>query len=547
MRKRYLLIIAILIAVNLNAQVSINSDGSQPDNSAMLDVKSTTKGMLIPRMTTAQRNDISSPAKGLLVFCTDNNQYYSNKGTPAAPDWVMISSQWISNGSSLYYQAGYVGIGVTNPACHLDLRGLNTDDGAVLQVGNSDNSHVISLFGGRENDPNPFIFWRHGDALRFATEEGGWSEKMRITSDGKVGIGTENPVCRLDMRGLTSDDGALIMLGNSDLSHRMLLFGGRENDPNPFIQWKQGDPMRFATEENGWSEKMRITSNGQLGIGTETPASSAIVDIASTTKGFLPPRLTSVQREAIQDPEPGLVIFNTNSGQLNVFNGTYWSSMDGSSADVWKCGQSITDVRDGKTYNTVLIGSQCWMAQNLNIGTLINGSANQTNNQVIEKYCYNDLESNCEIYGGLYQWDEAMQYVTTLGVQGICPAGWHMPTDGEWCTVTHFLDPDVNCGDWDWSGTNSGGKMKSTGTIEAGTGLWNSPNTGATNESGFTAIPAGRSGYGFNFIGDYSYWWSSSEYFTSLALSRRLDYNYSSVYIAGYNKSFGFSVRCLHD
>jgi len=91
--------------------------------------------------------------------------------------------------------------------------------------------------------------------------------------------------------------------------------------------------------------------------------------------------------------------------------------------------QPFTDARDGKTYNTVLIGTQCWMRENLNIGTRIDGSQNQTDNGTIEKYCYDDLESNCDIYGGLYQWDEAMQYVTTQGVQGICPAGWHLPTD----------------------------------------------------------------------------------------------------------------------
>ena len=77
------------------------------------------------------------------------------------------------------------------------------------------------------------------------------------------------------------------------------------------------------------------------------------------------------------------------------------------------CGTPLTDTRDGKIYNTVLIGTQCWFVQNLNIGTKFIGSANQTNNGIIEKYCYNNDDANCAIYGGLYQWDEAMQYVTT--------------------------------------------------------------------------------------------------------------------------------------
>ena len=141
-----------------------------------------------------------------------------------------------------------------------------------------------------------------------------------------------------------------------------------------------------------------------------------------------------------------------------------------------------------------------------------------------------------------------MQYITTAGVQGICPTGWHLPTDGEWCAVTQFLDPTVDCGDY-WSGTNAGGKMKSTGTIEAGTGLWYDPNTGATNESGFTAVPGGyRHNDGpFISLGLNGLWWSSSEYSTSIAWSRDLYYNFSKVYSYSGNKDNGFSVRCVKD
>ena len=203
------------------------------------------------------------------------------------------------------------------------------------------------------------------------------------------------------------------------------------------------------------------------------------------------------------------------------------------------CGQPFTDSRDGKTYNTVQIGTQCWMAQNLNIGTIINGSGNQTNNGINEKYCYNNLESNCTIYGGLYQWNEIMQYVTTPGVKGICPTGWHIPTDAEWTLVTTFL-----------GGTSvAGGKMKSTGTIEAGTGLWHSPNTGATNESGFTSVPAGyRVGSGtFNYVGSLGYWWSSTEFGTYPAWFRSMYYYGSDVSSYNGRKDYGFSVRCLRD
>ena len=162
------------------------------------------------------------------------------------------------------------------------------------------------------------------------------------------------------------------------------------------------------------------------------------------------------------------------------------------------CGSPMTDSRDGKSYNTVLIGTQCWFAQNLNIGTTVPGSANQTNNGIIEKYCYNDDENNCTTYGGLYQWDEAMQYSTTEGVQGICPTGWHLPTDVEWTTLSTFLGGEAI----------AGGKIK-----EAGYAHWLSPNTGATNSSGFTSLPGGyRDSSGtFSGLSSGAFFWTSSQ------------------------------------
>jgi uncharacterized protein (TIGR02145 family) len=207
--------------------------------------------------------------------------------------------------------------------------------------------------------------------------------------------------------------------------------------------------------------------------------------------------------------------------------------------DALPCTGIPTITYGGQVYNTVQIGSQCWFKENLNIGTRINGTLEQTNNSTIEKYCYNDLESNCVIYGGLYQWNEMMQYVTTAGVQGICPTGWHIPTDAQWTTVTTSL-----------GGTNiAGGKMKTTGTIEAGTGLWHSPNTGATNFSGFSAVPAGNrnSGGTFSVIGHYGYWWSSSEDLASSAWYQYMFYYDSGVYRSSNYKNFGFSVRCVRD
>jgi len=208
------------------------------------------------------------------------------------------------------------------------------------------------------------------------------------------------------------------------------------------------------------------------------------------------------------------------------------------------CGATLTDTRDGQQYPTVQIGTQCWMAKNLNIGTMVSGSSNQTNNSTIEKYCYSNDANNCAIYGGLYQWNEMMNYTTTPGTQGICPTGWHIPTDAEWCTLSTHLDATVNCNINGGSGTNAGGKMKATGTTH-----WYLPNTGATNSSGFTALGAGNriDNGGFNNLKYDATFWSSSASSSTYAKHLYLTYDYARVHWYSHTKTRGFSVRCLRN
>jgi uncharacterized protein (TIGR02145 family) len=175
----------------------------------------------------------------------------------------------------------------------------------------------------------------------------------------------------------------------------------------------------------------------------------------------------------------------------------------------------------------------------------------------MEKYCYDNDTSNCSIYGGLYQWAEAVQYQNgakndtspspafTGNIRGICPAGWHLPSDAEYCTLTTFLDATVNCTVINsWSGTDVGGKMKSI------SGLWTSPNTGATNSSGFSALPGGFRDYlndRFYDIGKFAYFWSSSEASSESASVNHFFYSSSSTYGNFYPKEDGLSVRCIQD
>src|SRR5664280_2888803 len=147
----------------------------------------------------------------------------------------------------------------------------------------------------------------------------------------------------------------------------------------------------------------------------------------------------------------------------------------------------------GKTYNTIQIGAQCWLKENLDVGTMIDSLANQTNNGIIEKYCYNNNPANCTTYGGLYLWNEAMQYVTTAGAKGICPTGWHIPTYAEMQTLQTTVG-------------HNGNALKAVGQ---GTG-----NGIGTNTSGFSALLAGDRYYTSSFfnLGGYTYFWSSTEY-----------------------------------
>lgn len=209
------------------------------------------------------------------------------------------------------------------------------------------------------------------------------------------------------------------------------------------------------------------------------------------------------------------------------------------------CVPSVT--YEGQTYNTVKIGDQCWFKENLNVGIRINGSNDQANNDIIEKYCYDDLESNCDAYGGLYQLFEAMDYTTTEGAQGICPNGWHIATDEEWKILEGIVDSNFPVGDpeWDdtgWRGYDAGKNLKSTSG-------WNSGGNG-TDQYGFTALPGGSrdaDGTSFDNLGDVADFWSSTEDGNWTAWARYLHYTLDDVYRSHQYYTYGFSIRCLKD
>ena len=204
--------------------------------------------------------------------------------------------------------------------------------------------------------------------------------------------------------------------------------------------------------------------------------------------------------------------------------------------------QTVTDI-DGNIYNPVTIGTQVWLQENLKTTRYNNGNFIGTTTpatfdirpESTPKYqwAYEGSENKADTFGRLYTW-----YAATDS-RGLCPVGWHVPADVEWTTLSAFL-----------GGTSvAGGKMKATGTIENGDGLWYVPNQYATNSSGFTALPSGfREDQGiFKEIGYNCYWWSSTELYQTSAWSRGLAHD-DGVLNGGVNyKKSGLSVRCVKD
>jgi uncharacterized protein (TIGR02145 family) len=202
----------------------------------------------------------------------------------------------------------------------------------------------------------------------------------------------------------------------------------------------------------------------------------------------------------------------------------------------------ITDLRDGKLYKTVHIDDKWWMAENLNYGTRIDNILAQGNNSMPEKYCYLNNEYNCTIYGGLYQWDELMQYGNVEFNRGLCPSGWHVSSDDEWKQLEAYLGMSQTSidaiGD---RGFMEGGKLKSLTS-------WASPNKYASDSLGFSALAAGYRDTTSKFIwkDTATYFWNADAY-NGYPWSRGLGYHYGKIYRSYSDRRFGASARCIKD
>ena len=210
------------------------------------------------------------------------------------------------------------------------------------------------------------------------------------------------------------------------------------------------------------------------------------------------------------------------------------------------CGDTLIDF-DGNSYPTVLIGTQCWMQENLMVTHFSDGAAipqmlSNTDWQNLAMnaagFGYHSNDSNmAEEYGALYSWNAAVameegSWAVPSGVQGICPDGWHLPSDPEWTILTDYLGGTLV----------AGGKLKGDGYLQ-----WNFPNYQGSNSSGFSATPGGGISSFYQNLGQTAFYWSSSDFLPSNAWTRTLFHGYASISSGGYEKKNGYSVRCLAD
>lgn len=326
---------------------------------------------------------------------------------------------------------------------------------------------------------------------------------------------------------------------------------------NPVYQWKVNG-VNVGTNSPNYSlnplnnDSVRCVMTSNLSCVSNNPAGSNKIILSGTLAPIVTftscfDTVTTLNAKPIK-LKGGIPLGGTYSGLgVNSITGVFTPSMAGiglktitysytnvslcsasknktilvQSTPAFTCGNNLTDIRDNKVYPTVQIGSQCWMAANLNYGTIVNSPQLQNDNCVSEKYCYNNLTSNCSSYGGLYRWDELMQYDGSPANQGLCPPGWHIPTEGEWTTLFNF-----------YSGSAFAGKPLQDSII-----------------AGFRALTGGvfYMSTSWNFNGFATLFWSSTSWGATKALSHGMNtYNYSvSLYPS--SRANAFPARCLKD
>ena len=465
---------SILIAQN----IGINSTGAAPNPSAALDINMNDKGVLFPRLTTIQRNNISSPANSLMIFNTDDNCFQT---------YVLGSWQ--------------------NIKCFGCVPSIDQQPVDSTLCAGEDAAFSVNASGS-----NLTFQWQEDNGGGFSSLANGGVYSGVTTATLSI-TGAGGGLDGYDYRVIVSGDCSPSVTSNAatlNITTSSLAITSQPADQS----FANGDTISIkVTATDATTYQWQESTNGGTTWTNVTNGGSNPTYVGATTDSL-----------ALQDADS--TALDSNLYRVIVSNSCESLISDSALVSFFTCPSSLTDVRDGKSYNVVKIGAQCWMVENLNY----NSGSN---------WCYDNNASNCTTYGRLYDWATAMagsgsSSSNPSGVQGVCPSGWHLPSESEVIELETYLGG---------SGV-AGGEMKETGTTH-----WNSPNTGATNSTGFTALPGGirNTSAVFSELNEGGYFWQATEYDINYANFSGFRYNNDNLATSNLLKGFAFSVRCVKD
>jgi len=431
-----------------------------PHPSSILDVRAQNKGVLLPRMTTSEREQIL-PSEGLIIYNTTSHvlEYFDGSY------WKSITRNEIVE-LTLLISARRV------------CQGDTVNVMAISSNGGPDPIYQWKVNGVGEGANNPAFSWIPENQDQVVCE---------VTSSLLCVL--ENPV-QSEVITITVDNGPP---GSPEVGEHV----ASENQ----ISWN------WINIGNSQGFKWNSTNNyaTALDLGDATTFTESNLECNSHYTRFL-------------------WSYNgcSHTGPVQMTKAT--------TTCTFICGQSVIDTRDNQQYNTVEIGAQCWMTSNLNFGLQIASESDQSDNDTVEKYCYNNQEINCDTYGGLYQWDEMMDYSRIQGTVGICPVGWHIPTASEWGVLSEYFGGD----------DQAGLKLKETGFTH-----WSLSCMDGDGTVSFNGLPAGTvfSGNFFN-LGEVAQFWSSTS-LASFGYKRVLGCNDDDFLEDISHRDYGHSVRCV--